>query len=264
MKLPSLSIVTLAYNEVSIIETTLRQLVSVGALVADDLEVIVVLHEASSDGTRRVVESLAGREPRIRIVLQPSNRSGYGHAFRQGIYAAECEYVFQTDADGQFDYDELVRAVACLPGYDYVHFNRANRKDGWERRLTGRCFYYLVRVAAECPGIDFDSAFKLFRRDLLDRIELRCRSGVLVPEFVIKAQLIGARICVGSTEHRPRLGGQPAWEVKPRWLPLTLPNPRIVLENLRDLAFLRRELRAFRSALAAQAGTERASRAACG
>jgi glycosyltransferase involved in cell wall biosynthesis len=249
MKLSSLSIVTQTYNEATIIDSTLRELIQLGEEVTDDLELIVVLSEASSDGTNGIVEGWSSRDSRLRTVVQARAMAGYGRAFKLGISAATKDYVFQTDADGQFDYSDLRRAVACLPGHDYVHFNRANRKDGWERKLIGRCFYYLIRFAASAPPVDYDSAFKLFRRDILDRIELNCRSGVLVPEFVIKAHLAGARVCVGETEHRARQGGEAAWEVRPWWLPITLPNGRIVLQNLRDLALLREEIRLFRRAL---------------
>ena len=97
--------------------------------------------------------------------------------------------------------------------------------------------------------MDFDAAFKLFRRDILDRIELNCRSGVLVPEFVIKAFVLGARMLVGQTEHRSRLGGQAAWELKRWWLPVTLPNGRIVIQNLRDLTRLRGEIQRLQQSL---------------
>ena len=260
MKLPSLSIVTLTYNEAEVIETTLQQLIEVGERVADDLELVVVLSEASTDATNEIIRAWAARDPRIRTVVQPRELPGYGRAFRLGISAATREYVFQTDADGQFDYGDLERAVACLPGFDYVHFNRANRKDGWERRLIGRCFYYLIRLSVRSPAVDFDAAFKLFRRSLLDRFELNCDSGVLVPEFVIKAHLVGAKMYVGQTEHRPRLGGEPAWEVKKRWwLPVTLPNARIVLQNLADLLVLRREIERFQRTLRATAALDRVS-----
>jgi glycosyltransferase involved in cell wall biosynthesis len=249
MKLPSLSIVTQTYNEAPIIRATLQQLVEVGQAVTDDLEVVVVVSEASSDGTNDILADWAVRDPRVRTVLQARDIAGYGQAFKLGVCAASKAYVFQTDADGQFDYLDLVRAVSCLPGYDYVHFNRARRKDGWERRLIGRCFYHLIRLSVSAPPVDFDAAFKLFRRDILNQFRLNCRSGVLVPEFVIKAHLVGARMFVGETEHRARLGGEPAWEVKRWWLPVTLPNGRIVLQNLADLLVLRREIAAFQRTL---------------
>src|SRR5688572_1324894 len=79
-KLASLSIVTLTYNEASIIQTTLQQLIEVGESVTDDLEVVVVLSEASSDGTNELIRAWADRDPRIRTVVQPRSISGYGQA----------------------------------------------------------------------------------------------------------------------------------------------------------------------------------------
>src|SRR5690349_10249166 len=147
MKVPSLSIVTLTYNEAEVIETTLRELIEVGEQVTDDLEIVVVLAEASTDGTNEIIHAWAERDPRIRTVLQPRAISGYGQAFKLGIAAATREYIFQTDADGQFDYHDLLRAVRVIGDNDYVHFDRANRKDGWERRIIGKCFYYLIRLS---------------------------------------------------------------------------------------------------------------------
>jgi glycosyltransferase involved in cell wall biosynthesis len=248
-KLPSLSIVTMTYNEAAVIRTTLQQLIDVGEQVTDDLELVIVMSEGSQDGTNEILTEWSTRDPRVRTVLQPRSIIGYGQAFKLGLLAASKEYIFQTDADGQFDYGDLVRAVRCLPGYDYVHFNRKDRADIWERRFIGKSYYYMIRAAVSSPPLDFDAAFKLFRRDLLERFSLNCRSGVLVPEFVIKAHLAGARIFVGDTIHQPRLGGEAAWEVKIKGVPIVFPNLMIVFQNIRDLLVLRREIAAFRRSL---------------
>jgi len=250
MRLSSLSIVTQAYNEESIIRDVIDTLIRSGHAVTNDLEVVVVVCESSQDNTIEILRRMSEEDSRITIVYQSSTDVGYGKAFKMGVYAARKDYVFQTDADGQFDYSDLSRAASMMHGYDYVHFNRRKRMDSLERKVIGWVFRQLIRLTVLAPDVDYDSAFKLFRRDILDRFELRCSSGVLVPEFVIKAHLVGARVYVGDTLHRPRAGGAAVWEIKPRWLPIVLPNARIVLENLRDLGTLRREIRAFSSTLA--------------
>jgi glycosyltransferase involved in cell wall biosynthesis len=237
--------VTQTYNEASTISDTLGQLIDVGERNARELEIVLVLFEGSTDGTNEVVRAAASRDPRIHPVVQPSHLAGYGRAFRQGIYAARNEFVFQTDADGQFDFNELSRAVTFIPEYDYVHFNRGGRNDSRERLIVGRCFSLLVRLAVSGPDLDFNSAFKLFRRDILDRFTLNCESGMLVPEFVLKAQRSGAKIFVGETPHRARTEGRGTWDVQPRWLPFTIPNARIVGQNLRDTLVLNREIRRY-------------------
>ncbi|MFN0073900.1 MAG: glycosyltransferase family 2 protein [Chloroflexota bacterium] len=233
---------TQTYNEAPIIADMVGQLLQVGEANTSKLELVVVLYEGAADGTNEIVRSLEARDARIRTVVQPRALAGYGRAFRQGIYAAQNEYVFQTDADGQFDFTELSRAATYVPQYDFIHFNRGHRNDSWERLVIGRCFSTLVRLAVHGPDVDFNSAFKLFRRDILHRFTLNCESGILVPEFVIKAHVSGARMFVDSTLHQARLSGRATWDVQPSWFPVTIPNGRIVGQNLRDLFVLRREI----------------------
>jgi glycosyltransferase involved in cell wall biosynthesis len=249
VSLSSLSIVTQTYNEELIIRDIMAEIIKAGDSVTDNLEIVVVACNDSVDNTIDILRDMSRDDSRIRIIHQEHEDVGYGKAFKMGIFSAKNDYVFQTDADGQFDYTDLGRAVKVMPEYDYVHFNRRNRMDSTERKVIGWIFRQLIRLTVSAPDVDYDAAFKLFRRNLLDRFELRCASGVLVPEFVIKAHLVGARVYVGDTLHRPRAGGTAAWEIKPRWLPIVLPNPRIVLENLRDLVFLRREIHAFSARL---------------
>src|SRR5215204_2340968 len=134
MLLSSLSIVTQAYSEESIIRDTISTLIKIGDSLTDDLEIVVVVCESSRDATIAILRSMSMEDPRINVVYQQSSDVGYGKAFKMAIYAARNDYIFQTDADGQFDYSDLDRAVKVMPGHDYVHFNRRNRMDGLERK----------------------------------------------------------------------------------------------------------------------------------
>lgn len=252
MLLPSLSIVTLTYNEASVIDQVLDALFTAGERVTSDLELIVVTYEGSTDGTPEVVRARAARDARIRQVPQSAALPGYGRAFVLGTQAATRSWIFQTDADGQFNYADLERAAGFAAEYDFIHFNRAHRKDTLERILIGRCFRFLVHALVPSPDVDYDAAFKLFRRDIIARMELKCESGTVVPEFICKAYLDGVRLRVGETEHRPRLAGEPAWVERKWYMPVALPRLDIILANIRDILFLRREILAYQQTLAAR------------
>jgi hypothetical protein len=103
--------------------------------------------------------------------------------------------------------------------------------------------------------MDYDSAFKLFRRDRISGMELKCESGTVVPEFVCKAWVDGARIFVGETEHRPRLAGAPVWVERKWYMPVALPRLDIILANIRDILFLRSEILEYRQARVSRAVT---------
>jgi glycosyltransferase involved in cell wall biosynthesis len=255
MLLPSLSIVTLTYNEAPIINQVIDALISAGESVTNDLEVVIVTYEGSTDGTNALVQQRAERDTRIRPILQPAQLPGYGRAFVLGGQAASKEWIFQTDADGQFDYSELSRAAALTNEYDFIHFNRAHRKDTLERVIIGRAFHFLVHLLVPSPDLDYDSAFKLFRRECISGMELKCQSGTVVPEFVCKAWVDGARIYIGETEHRPRLAGAPVWVERKWYMPIALPRLDIILANVRDILFLRKEILAYRQAQRSHAVT---------
>jgi glycosyltransferase involved in cell wall biosynthesis len=255
MLLPSLSIVTLTYNEAPIIDQVIDALLSAGESVAGDLELVIVTYEGSTDGTNALVQQRAERDARIRQVVQPAQLPGYGRAFVLGCRSASKEWIFQTDADGQFDYSEVSKAATLANEFDFIHFNRAHRKDTLERVFIGGAFHFLVHLLVPSPDLDYDSAFKLFRRECISGMELKCQSGTVVPEFVCKAWVDGARMFIGETEHRPRLAGAPVW-VERRWyMPVALPRLDIILANIRDILFLRKEILAYQRSQPSRAVT---------
>jgi glycosyltransferase involved in cell wall biosynthesis len=255
MLLPSLSIVTLTYNEAPIIDEVVDALLAAGEAVTSDLELVIVTFEGSTDGTNDLVRSRAERDTRIKPVVQSAALPGYGRAFVLGCKAATKSWIFQTDADGQFDYSDLQRAATYAGDHDFIHFNRAHRKDSLERVIIGRAFRFLVHILIPSPDMDYDAAFKLFRRDRISQMELKCESGTVVPEFICKTWLDGARIHIGNTEHRHRLAGEPVWVERKWYMPVALPRLDIIVANIRDILFLRNEILAYRQALVSRPAT---------
>ena len=136
------SIVLPAYNEEANIEAAVRRATAAGGRLCSDHEVIVV-DDGSHDGTARVVRSLADEDPRVRLVAHGRN-CGYGEALRTGFRAATMDLVFFTDADNQFDLDELESFLPWSDHVDVVAGYRVDRCDPWFRRLNGLGWNFLV------------------------------------------------------------------------------------------------------------------------
>jgi len=238
-RLPSLSVLALAYNEEENVRWAIPQLVEACERVTEGYEIVFVTHPKSTDRTHEIITEAQRINPRIRFVDQPVGVRGYGPAFAFGLRQIRKEYAFHTDIDGQFRFADLDRAVKLLNdrGADLVHFNRHDRKDPWERKIIGLVFKLLVHAMYVCPVWDFDSAFNLFRVALIDNVTISSTSGMAVPECWIRFRTLGARIVSGWTEHQPRRAGTPAWEVPSSGL--ILPDTGIVLANLRDIWRLR-------------------------
>jgi glycosyltransferase involved in cell wall biosynthesis len=221
------------------------ELVAIAQKVTDDYELVVVTNPASTDATNSVLAQFAGANPRIRPVPQPAGSRGYGPAFAFGLSQVRKEFVFHTDIDGQFLFNDLFRAIEVQhkTNADLVHFNRHRRKDPLERKIIGLGFKTLVHLFYKCPVWDFDSAFNLFRASFLRDMTVTSNSGLAVPEFIIRMSQRDAKVVTGKTEHQPRRAGKPVWEVKPAGIGIILPDLKIVTANLKDIWRQRRALR---------------------
>jgi len=171
-----------------------------------DYEIIVV-DDGSSDGTPELVEKLARENPRLRLVRHPRNL-GYGAALRSGFQAARHPLIFFTDADGQFDPAEVELLVPELQHSDLVAGYRAQRRDPWPRRLSGRLFSALCRWRFGIRLRDVNCAFKLFRRSLLEGLELASSGALINAELAARAQRRGIIPIEVPVHHFPRRHGR--------------------------------------------------------
>ncbi len=104
---PAVSVITAAYNAAPHLPRAIR---SVQAQTLADWEMIVV-DDASTDGTAPVAAEFARHDPRVRLVRQPRNLR-QSAARNAGIAAARGRWIAVLDADDAFTADRLERLVA--------------------------------------------------------------------------------------------------------------------------------------------------------
>jgi glycosyltransferase involved in cell wall biosynthesis len=232
-RLPGLSIFLPAHNEEGNIERVVRGYLDELPNVAERYEVIVV-DDGSRDRTGAIADQLAREDPHVRVVHHEKNR-GYGGAVISGIRAAALPYVMLSDGDGQFDPRDIEKLAAFVPEYDVVAGYRGRRADPLMRRLNGRAWTMLVRVVLGIKISDIDCGFKLFKREMLDGIELRAHGAMISTELMARLAGRGARVKEVEVGHLPRLTGEQSGA-----------NFRVVIRAFKELFALYGELRAER------------------
>lgn len=105
---PQVSVVIAAYNGQATIERAIRTVLN---QTVPPLEVIVV-DDASTDGTRDLVEALAAQEPRLRLVASSPN-GGPAHCRNIGFRAAEGDWIAIQDADDAWEPSRLEKLLAA-------------------------------------------------------------------------------------------------------------------------------------------------------
>ncbi len=230
-----------AYNEAENIAEVIDRLHRALDRVARKHEVIVVLYEGANDGTDSILADLEQQDELLRVVIQPRDRRGYGVALRMGIEAARYKYIFYTDADNQFDPDEIARLVPLMEGADLVTGYREDRQDPLARKITAAVYNKIMNFALGTGVTDVDCAFKLFRKAMFEGMTLTSDTGLIDPEIVARARIAGRLIMEVPVTHFPRQGGEAHFEAD---TPLGLPEPQVVLGVLGELWQLRKQIRA--------------------
>lgn len=229
---PSLSVVLPMRNEEPYVRRVVAAARAGAGAVSGDYEILVV-DDASTDRTRELAEALAGEDTRIRVLHEPE-AGGLGATLRAGYRAATKELILYSDADLPFDFQEVPRAARLLE-YQEADVMAAYRFDrtseGVLRTLYTLAYSALVRTIFGLPLRDVNFSFKLFRRTLLGRIELKSRGSFIDAEFLIRARNAGARIIQMGVDYFPRTRGRSS-----------LASPGIILGILREMARLAPEL----------------------
>ncbi len=203
----SISVFFPAYNDADAIASLVENALNALAALADDYEVIVV-NDGSTDNTGEVLDELARKFSRVRVVHHESNR-GYGGALRTGFASAGKDLVFYTDGDGQYDVRELSQLHALLVDrVDIVNGYKIKRADTRSRQLIGAVYNQLARFLFRLPIRDVDCDFRLMRRCAINRIELVSTSGVICVELVCRLRDAGCVFVETPVHHYPRQHGR--------------------------------------------------------
>lgn len=194
----------------------IEQSVQVGELYGVDYEVVVV-DDGSRDGSAKIVEEWAKKNPRVRLIRHETNQ-GYGAALRTGLKSVTKDLVFLTDGDNQFRITDIDKLFAKIDSCDVVTGYRLRRQDKIHRRLNGWLWTRLNKFLFGLPVRDVDCAFKLFRRKCLQDLELKSDHLFIHAEILARLKKKGCKIEEIGVDHYPRTAGKATATGLPRIL----------------------------------------------
>jgi glycosyltransferase involved in cell wall biosynthesis len=170
---------------------------------------ILVVDDASTDATGSILDRLADGWPHLRVVHHDANRK-LGGCLKTGFATATGDLVLYTDADLPFDLVEVSKAVRLLRIYeaDVVSAYRHDRTGEGPRRLVySHAYNQLVRLALGLRIRDVNFAFKLLRREVLEKVELRSEGSFIDVELLARAEADGFRVIQFGVDYFPRTRG---------------------------------------------------------
>jgi dolichol-phosphate mannosyltransferase len=204
---------------------------------APEVDVLVV-DDASPDGTGALADGLAARDGRVHV-LHRAGKEGLGRAYLAGFaWALARGYglVLEMDADFSHDPRHLPALLGAARHADLVLGSRwvpGGRTVGWGlgRKLVSRGGSLYARTILGLPVRDLTGGFKCFRREVLEGIELasvECTGYAFQIELTCRAIRRGFRVVEVPIVFADRRAGQS----KMSW--------RIVVEALARVWSIRR------------------------
>ncbi len=202
-----LSIIVPVYNEASTIADVIARVlaVDVGALERE----VLVVNDGSTDETANNIDASPWRaDAAVRVFDNPINL-GKGAAVRLGLRHATGDVLLIQDADLELDPQEYMRLVQpIIDGRSQVvygsRFIGASRQIPRRTRLANRLLTMVTNVLYGSHLTDMETAYKVFRREILDGMRLRCVGFDFEPEFTATLLRRGHRILEVPVSYNPR------------------------------------------------------------
>lgn len=191
---PELSVLLPVYNECETFPILFERI----RAVPIDMEILIV-DDASSDGTRRLLETTVdGRYPNVRVFYHDANQ-GKGAGIRTLIPHATGKFSIVQDGDLEYDPQDYIviletlekRSACVVYGSRFMH--------GWPRmrlanRIVNVVLAAMVRILYGAPMTDEATCYKAFKTEVLKSIPLTCRRFEFCPEVTAKLIRRGYKI----------------------------------------------------------------------
>jgi glycosyltransferase involved in cell wall biosynthesis len=206
MKRCGISFVFPVFNEYENIGRTLRRAETLAGELTDDYEIVVV-DDASTDGSTEALRAAAMENPRIRCLCLKANER-MGGALKKGLRAASKDIIIYTDFDFPAREEDIKKALKSMDGVDIVTaYSTVTKNESMKRVVISKAYNRLVRALFNLPIRDVNAGLKIFRKRVFEDMDLSSSSPFICAEIFAEALRMGFAIRQYGIVFEPRTRG---------------------------------------------------------
>lgn len=198
----SLSLIIPAYNDETTIVSLIKDADCLLKELCPDYEILCI-NDGSKDNTLQVLRQLEPTVSQLKVIDHPVNQ-GFGATIRELYLSGSKDLIFSLPGDYQYAPKQLLPMLEGLSTFDLVIGRRIKRNDPPRRRMQSEIYNLMLRTIYGTRHKDVNS-IKLFRRSILDKIDLRSTTAFVDAELCIRAEFAGFKVGEVPIEHLPRL-----------------------------------------------------------
>lgn len=192
-----LSIIIPVYNEINTIKTILKKVIDVPLELEKE---IIIVDDASSDGTTEVLENVAQdiSSAILKVFFHPKNL-GKGAAIRTGLSHSTGEVILIQDADLEYepsDYPNLLSPI-IKEGVSVVYGSRFKGKIKrffLTQALANRLLTLVCNLLYLAELSDMETCYKVFKKEVIKGMEIKANRFEFEPEITAKILKRGFKI----------------------------------------------------------------------
>ncbi len=203
-----LSIIIPCFNEEQTVLTILKKVLEV-KLFGELQKEIIVVNDGSTDQTEPKIKEFMKHHNEIRLVTYQNN-TGKGFAIRKGLEKASGDILLIQDADLEYDpkdYNKLIipiidRKAKVVYGSRFLSNPKYHLyASTW---YGTRLLTFMANILYDANITDESTCYKVFHREVLDKIKLECKRFEFCPEITAKVKKAGFDILEVPIRYTPR------------------------------------------------------------
>lgn len=172
---------------------------------------IIIVDDNSSDTTPEICDNFSKKYKNIKVIHRKSN-PGMGNALKEGTKKAKGDIIIWIMADLTDDLNIIPKFIKKLKEADMVFGSRYMKGGsagdiGFFKKIASGGFTYLSRVFIGIKVHDITNAFRAFRKNVFDSVNLKSGDFGISPEFALKTHLKGFKLAEVPTVYKDRKKG---------------------------------------------------------
>ena len=196
-----LSVIIPVYNEK---ETILKILNKVQKVPIE--KEIIIIDDGSNDGTTEILKNI--KDKNIKTIFKKVNE-GKGSAIREGLKYVSGNVIVIQDADLEYDPNDWLKMLKVMEekNADIVFGSRVLgkcKKSSFAFYYGGKFITFLTNILYGTKLTDVPTCYKMFKKDVIKKINLKCKRFEFCQEFTVKVRKLGYRIYEVPISYNPR------------------------------------------------------------